>query len=534
MKQRFSMKHNKYILIVIPAIYLIIGVYFQQMTGIPSLRNTDPEYIYFISGLSVANGELELGHVDNPGTPLQYFMALSFRIIYLFRNQETAFIEDALANSDIYLLTSNLILISLISGFLYYAGTAMTAKTKSLAFGLLLQSAPFYSGIIFGNIGRTSPDNLLPIPVMLLTLELVRINREYNTTNHWRNTLLFIVIMAFGLSIKLTFLPLLIIPLFLLPGWKRKLSYIFGTPVLFFLFALPAALRINTFLNWAKVLVLNSGQYGKGEKTIFDPDTFFPNIIKVWNENQLFFLILFLFIIITAISCLRISSENRAPKLKTLAAIIFASIFQVLIVSKHFQQRYFVAILFLIPLIIILSFVYTEKWHLKIGRIAPALLGSVIFLLAFSTSQVPRVRKISNHLAKEVSKQMPAYHYIRTIDKNAIRIVVPRYYGSPAHEYALLFSYGWAGKQRKMYDPYLEKLYPNSIIAYPWDGTFNYWGKKPELEENKLPIYVYLAHVNHLPFITGKLKEHCSREFRLEQTFFNKISNEAFYLLHFE
>ena len=58
------------LLLIAPFAYFFLGSYVHQVIGLYSLRSADPEYIYFISGLSIADGKFMLGHIDNPGTPL--------------------------------------------------------------------------------------------------------------------------------------------------------------------------------------------------------------------------------------------------------------------------------------------------------------------------------------------------------------------------------------------------------------------------------------------------------------------------------
>src|ERR1035437_9551869 len=113
---------TKYLLFLAPLAYFFLGSYMHQIIGLYSLRSADPEYIYFISGLSVANGKMILGHIDNPGTPLQYLTALVFRLVYLLRDHKVSFNEDVFANADMYLRVLNLTMTAVISVFMYYTG----------------------------------------------------------------------------------------------------------------------------------------------------------------------------------------------------------------------------------------------------------------------------------------------------------------------------------------------------------------------------------------------------------------------------
>ena len=460
------MKKNSYkslLVILIPSLYLVIGIYILQMTGIYSLRSIDPEYIYFISGLSVANGHLELGHIDNPGTPLQYFIALSFRIIYLFREGNIPFIEDALANSDMYLAVTNLFMTAFVSAFLYFAGRKALQITKSLTFSILIQITPFFTSIIYGNIGRVTPENFMPIPVILLSLFLLKIIKSETDPNSWKSNVIFASISAFGLALKLTFLPILIIPFIAISNWKKRLSYSLFSFLLFLVFALPVTLQLNTFWHWVKALFLNSGQYGTGEKTILDIKTFIPNFVKLWNANEIYFIIFLLLGLALVVNLFLNKSKKQGIKVRISIALISAIFVQIFIVCKHFEQRYFVAALFLAPLIIILIYEFTSHWHIQIKNTKVGYLAIYLFIIAFATTQVPIIRQLSGHLAREQEKRLPAFYYLKGVEKNAIKILVPGYYNCPSPEYALRFSYGWAGKQKVLYEPYLAKLFLSLI-----------------------------------------------------------------------
>ena len=134
--------------IIIPFTYFFLGSYVHQIIGLYSLRSADPEYIYFISGLSIANGKFMLGHIDNPGTPLQYLTALVFRILYQLRDHQIPFNEDVLSNADLYLRVLNLVLTIVCSIFIYYIGNAVFKITKRISFALILQLSPLFTNII--------------------------------------------------------------------------------------------------------------------------------------------------------------------------------------------------------------------------------------------------------------------------------------------------------------------------------------------------------------------------------------------------
>ena len=163
-------RYYPFILAIIPFVYLFTGFHFNHLIEIFSLRNLDPEYIYFMSGLGISNGHILIGHIDNPGTPLQYLVALTFRLVYLFRPHEHPFTEDIFLNSDHYLNMVNHFILIIVAIFMYFAGRNVQKTTKSVAYALLIQTAPFYSEITYDIIGRVVPELLTPIPVLLFSI----------------------------------------------------------------------------------------------------------------------------------------------------------------------------------------------------------------------------------------------------------------------------------------------------------------------------------------------------------------------------
>ncbi len=522
---------KKICFLLVPSLYMILGGYIHQMIGIYSVRSADPEYIYFISGLSVACGKLQLGHIDNPGTPLQYLTALSFRLTYLFRSHQVPFVEDVLSKPDMYLKVLNLMLTAVVAVFMYFAGKATGKITEKLSYGMVLQTAPFFTNIIFGNIGRITPENLLPLPAMLLSIILLKfIYSEENQQNR-KNAVFFGLVSAFGLSIKLTYIPLWIIPLIVLTGWKNKVLYSLSSVVSFFAFALPVTLQIHAFHHWVKSLFMHSGQYGKGESNIIEWNQVAPNFNQLYNDNRIFFIVFLVLFVLLAVS-LFLKKDDRAKLIQRIGlAVVLAVLVQIAIVCKHFEQRYFIPSLILAPLLLILILELTRKQHLYFGKYNLSHFALFLFLLFFAARQKPVIESLSIHFDQEFERKMPAWHFMQNIEKDAIKVLVPGYYGCPVPEYALMSSYGWAGKQKELFKPVLGKLYPNTFIYYFWDKTVNYWADAPQLKTTDKPVYVYLEHFKHLEIFEKDMKPYFPENYRLEQVFANKSSDEVIYRL---
>jgi hypothetical protein len=349
-------KYGKILLILLPFFYLVLGFYFNQVINMFSVRNVDPEYIYLTNGLYMSLGHLNVHHIDNPGTPLQMLVAVVCRIVYAFRSHEIPYIEDVLMNSDLYLNMINHVVISITAVVLFLAGLIVTRLTNFLPYGLLVQATPFYSQITYDIIGRLTPELLIPIPVLLLTIMILKVVGSNEKKFSFRTLLFFGMISGFGLSIKLTFLPLLIIPVLVIPGYKDKGKFLLLSIISLFVFAIPILFDLVFFTTWMKDLFIHSGHYGGGEGNFIVWEQFFHNLRLFLISHR--FLVINWVISLTLLFVYLVIKRKDLNKrlLYGLAGVLIVILSQIIIVSKHYEYRYLIPGLCLFPVMIILSF----------------------------------------------------------------------------------------------------------------------------------------------------------------------------------
>ena len=303
---------QKALLLIIPLLYFTAAGYFRNLLGNLSLRSCDPEYIYFISGLTLSDGNLKLGHIDNPGTPLQVLVALVFRITNLLRSTSIPYVEDVLLHPDLYLSVASLFIAAATTILLIVAGNRVYKTTRSVFYAMLVQTAPFLPVIWYDLVGRVAPELMMPFPVVLLTVLIVSVYyRNENTTT--KDLLFFSLLSALGLSIKLTFLPLWFIPFLIIDGWKKRLSFIGLSFLFFFIIAFPMTLRIEVFLGWVKNLFMHSGQYGGGESNIIDFASLGTNLKELYGYEKRYFYVFFslMAVLATYLGYFRKKAEKR-------------------------------------------------------------------------------------------------------------------------------------------------------------------------------------------------------------------------------
>lgn len=479
-------KHFRLLLIVIPILYLFLGFYFNRLSGTYYVRSVDSEYIYFISGLSLARGHFLIGHIDNPATPLQYVVALSFKATHLIRQPESGIIDDAILHSELYLKIANLVLLTLTSLFLLAAGAFVFRLTKQVTLAFLVQSAPFISQLSLDNLSRFAPEAFLILPVVMMMCFILWV-LDHEDPDVRKPAILAGLIAGFGLSVKLTFFPLWLLPLFVLK--KRHILYLATAIFSFFLMALPVTLQISRFWHWIKRLLFFSGQHGEGEKSFIDWNTFGPNITEIYNSNKFYFHVLAIFAVIFTIRI--ILNRKDRPLLKLGAGVLAVIALLLFMVGKHFEYRYFIMALYLFPLILLLSvkMVLPGQWKFHKTISGLVYFFTAVFLLYTQLALIP-VKTM--HISRDVDNKYKTLQFASTLPAGANRIIASSYYGGAFVEYAMMFTGAYAGKQKETYARHFATLYPNSWIYHSWDRSMNSWGTSPEINENSAPFYVYL------------------------------------------
>jgi hypothetical protein len=485
-----------YIPAMIPVVYLLAGFHFNFLIGIFSLRNMDPEYIYFLSGLGIANGHFHLGHFDNPGTPLQILIALTYRIVYWIRPSEVPFMDDVFLNSDLYLSMANHIILVLTSVILYAGGLFMYRISGKTAYALLIQTIPFYSEITYDIIGRLVPELMMPIPAVILTLLLIKYIQKEEPPFTWKMVLALAITTAFGLSIKLSFLPLWIIPLFIIPGWKFRLQYILTSLVAFLILALPATLEYKNFWIWTKGLFIHSGNYGKGDANFLDKQLFVQNFVSIWNSTKsLFYLLAILALTVAGYRLLKKKGLEGNRIFWLSIGVSIAVVFQLALASKHFSYRYLIPTLSMMPLMAILSF---EMIH----RISPGLWNKHIILLITLLAFIPGVKKQiasaqirSKGIGLEMAAKKETWHHAQALPDSCLKIIVSQGYGAPFQDYVIMYSTAWGGPRMNDYRETLARLYPDTYHYSTWDDQIKTFGKPfapTEIAASKRPVVLYL------------------------------------------
>lgn len=532
------LNEKKWFLLVLPFFYFVIAAFFRILMSNPSLRSVDPEYIYFMSGLGIAEGHFKIGHIDNPGTPLQYLIALVFRITYLFRpGNALPFIDDVLSNPDLYMATVNIVISGSTVFAMYLTGKYILKKTGSVLYSLLIQTLPLLPVIWYDLIGRITPELLFAFP--LFAVSALSVKYLYDDKPDWnlRDIALFALVSGFGLTIKLTYISLWIIPLILIRPWKKKLIFIGLSLAAFFLIAIPVTLQISTFWGWIKALVTHAGTYGSGEEKIVDFAIFKANLKELFGLEKFFFwLWMALFSGFVAAS-LYFRKKPKWNGLILCLAVLVSIFVQFILTGKHYAHRYFIPSLMLAPLMVVIFAEGIRKiFSHRLVQIGVSV--ALVFYLGLTIQrQFSFVEMKSEAIGDQVNARIETWHFTSTIEKESIRVIVSQDYGCPFKEYAMLYSTAWAANRLKpYYTEHLLKLYPNVYQYTTWNDNFQHWGDQfdpTEILKKNLPVYVYLEKNSDelLSKTIAKIDPKKEFEFVQKEIFLNPKNNEVLYQL---
>ena len=191
---------EKMLLLIFPTLYLLIGFYFRQVFGDLSLRSFDPDYIHFISGLSVSAGRFSDANIDQPASVLHLLLAFIFRVVYFFRSHQLPYFEDVIKNSDLYLATANLVITTIVAVSLFWAGKSITRISKNVLYGIIIQTAPFTLAIWYDIMARIYVEVLFVIPILIL--EVMLFKELYEKQKFPYKTLWYGIAIGLGLSMK--------------------------------------------------------------------------------------------------------------------------------------------------------------------------------------------------------------------------------------------------------------------------------------------------------------------------------------------
>ncbi len=211
-------------LLVVPLCVAFFSFLFRAESGPFWLgSNLDPEYAYLANSLALS-AWLPVGHGDHPGSTLQWLGSPVLTLTHWITGQGSL-VSDVLTRSEFYLHVLHGLLVLLLCGALWMFGWMATQSGGSLWIGSASQAV-----ILFGMAARSALPRMSPEPLLLtlvlcfagLVLYHQRLGAQPDGKGpDWQ----YGFVSGLGVALKLTFLPLLVIPLILLRGLRQRLVF---------------------------------------------------------------------------------------------------------------------------------------------------------------------------------------------------------------------------------------------------------------------------------------------------------------------
>lgn len=475
-----------------PVLYLLLGFYFRQIFGNLSLRSVDPDYLHFLSGLCISVGKFGQANIDHPGSPLQFLLAIVFKSVYFFRPHKLAYFQDVILHSDLYLSVANLMITLVIAAFLLWLGKTVLKITGNVVYALSVQTAPFLLKIWYDIIGRIYPELLFVIPVFIL-IALFFSEMYSDKKNGKEYVVPYAFAVAFGMALKMTFIPFLLVPLFLIRKKRNKLKYLLLTVVFFFVLALPVLFQFGKFRRWMTGIFVHSGAYQAGSSHILDTGLFVKNLQALFVAQKLFFIAFF--VLVGLLVVFLVLKRSKEPLFRIGLGLAVAFLGMIFIMGKHYQMRYFVPALLFFPFILIMDLEMLATFFKKkvITVFFPVFL---MLILGFRLAKmVPEARYTSKYIGAQMAARGKTAAFVKTLPSDSYKIIVSQDYGCPFQAYAVMYSFCVAGKNWPGAREKLNKLYPDTYQYFTWDNSLKYWGKpfNPDsIAVSGRPVYLYL------------------------------------------
>jgi hypothetical protein len=507
-------KSYVFILLILPAVLVFTAAILHYAYGPYWMGyNSDPEYLYLISSLSLVESK-HTSTIGNPGTTLQILGAATMKISHALNLSGKDNLESAvLKNPEFYLTVINIVLIIFNTMLLFIIGLVSFNLTKNIWPSLLLQFSPFFSTFMLTHgLTRISPEPILLFSGLLFVLILVKmvLSKNFSESAHWYMIALALV-SGFGIATKLTFVPLLIIPLFVLPTFRNKILFLFFSVISFVLCGWPIISQYEILFNWYYSIITHTGFYGLGNRGILDTGTYLQNIVNLFLGNPLFFLIwLFSAGFILMFGWFSLVSKKLTKKetwqdryFMTLAAVTVAQLCSILIIAKHPAERYLLPVMTLSGFMLFLIFLYLQRLnYFSRHNINKFIFFIIIFFIFSSVSRVVDIKNVFMNELQIKQESLAIYDTLENKYKNYLKISysLP---GSRSSSPLDALAFGNFFIANGLYSESLQKIYGEAYFYNVFNGKFNTWRREFSIED-----IISKGHSDRVIFHGPPIREH--------------------------
>jgi len=496
-----SLKNNKYstiFLVFLPAFFFALSLFVVFNMGNFFQRTTDPEYFHLLNGINIALFNLSTPYTAHPGTPLQVIVAVSSWPVSFFI--PGSLVENVIDNPELFLKAALVLKSLIIALVLFFIGKQLFASTHNIWFAFLIQLTPFGNYNLITVFGRLSPESIMFVPILLLLIILIQYLYSDSQNSLSNKQLKYLAITGgLGMAIKFSFIPFLIIPVFLFKSFKQLFKYGIMSTMFTLLFAFPILFNFSKSMSWFGNMLVKSGQWGGGESTFIDwaqvPDRFF----KLMKMNYLFpGLVL---VLIALFVYVHFFIKNKKHDLKVLnlitAGLVSGIIVSVFVITKHFAYRYFIPTMMCETMLVYLIVEYARRiFRFKTRNDTLAGLAFAIYFIILIW-HIPVFSKTLERTKNSHTHYEERSEIVKNSMSENLPVIISSYYaGSPFPEFSLNDAYLLCGNLKSTFSDKLRAKYPQSNFYVGWSPKFYHWNYFRDAGDFIVPeagVYVFIG-----------------------------------------
>ena len=456
-------------LCAIPILAVIATMLVEQAAGPRWVRERyDPDYVYLLNGLNIAEGRAPR-HTDHPGTPVQCICAA----VILARHDlsgEGNLREEVLADPEGCLNAISLVLRGIHAVALVTFGWWAFRFTRSIPLAIAAQTLTVSSVTVIKSLPRVTPEPfLLAIGLFLAAATLRALSRPGPIWT--RYAVMSGLLMALGVTAKITFAPVGLVPATLLlargrHGWRLRIVALFVGAAAALVCVSPILKQLVRMWGWFRALLTGDGHYGGSTgHTFINPETYTTQFTSMlWEEPVLALSTLAGAVMLAVALAMRRAFQSPRVTL-ALAGAVGAQIAQFVLVAKHPGARYLVPAIAVSGLTLCLSAAVARAALPRLSSRWLALVTASLTCQAAVFVASVLVRKHES-LREDTRARVEAWQQSQLLCQGGIVITT---YGASSPAYALRFADDWAGRR---YGEDIKRLFPRELEYHLWQKDY--------------------------------------------------------------
>jgi 4-amino-4-deoxy-L-arabinose transferase-like glycosyltransferase len=284
------------------------------------------------------------------------------------------------------------------------------------------------------------------------------------------------VIMGMGMATKFNFLPILLLPFLLIDTNKNRLIYA-GTGVAsFFFFLLPIVNKLGNYRSFITSIATHGGLHGKGEAKMFDAVQTKNGFFQLFANGPELKFIVFAIVAAIVLAIIFRKKEKTNRELLFFSGIFLIVLFQIIMVSKHYKDTYFIPVISIYPIFLLL-------FHDFLGKIGKykkwTLLPTILILSIFTGYTAYRIPLNDKYRKIESAQRKPLREYVsQNLPSNTLWFTETKWLSAPFVESGLVYGLFYSDCEMNYMQELMNKN-PN-IVTYAWsENIVKIWLRQP-------------------------------------------------------